>query len=279
MWRWSVFLPIYIYVPTPWAKHTKTIVIGARNLANLSCSKLDIFLLLMSPPTILVRQAVHVVHDGHRPGLLTSWLRWKRHRHLATAANRRVSCALQRRNERLHQPSSFSFRLFCVSIVGENSRLGMLFFHPSVIYICSWSCFEFSVGRASPKRALSSSRTYSCVERRRVPSACYHRPPPTMQAQLPYVPHPSLLLKLRISSCRWEPLTVRLVAVFLLLSYACLPLTQLVSYYCCRPPHPWPRVLAVFVDVRHQLHAVVCPSMVSKRSYLRCKTDQIAITQ
>jgi hypothetical protein len=138
---------------------------------------------------------------------------------------------------------------------------------------------SFSVGRPSPKRALSSSRTYSCVERRRVPSACYHRPPPTMQAQLPYVPHPSLLLKLRISSCRWEPLTVRLVAVFLLLSYACLPLTQLVSYYCCRPPHPWPRVLAVFVDVRHQLHAVVCPSMVSKRSYLRCKTDQIAITQ
>jgi hypothetical protein len=31
--------------------------------------------------------------------------------------------------------------------------------------------------------------------------------------------------------------------------------------------------------MRHQLHAVVCPSVVSKRSYLRCKTDQIAITQ
>jgi hypothetical protein len=88
----------------------------------------------VSPPTILVRQAAHVVHDGHRPGLLTSWLRWKRDRLLATAANRRISCALQQHNERLHRPSSFSFRLFCVSIVSENSRLGMLFFHPSLIY-------------------------------------------------------------------------------------------------------------------------------------------------
>jgi hypothetical protein len=33
----------YKYVPTPWAKHTKTIIRGAPSLRNLSCSKLDIF--------------------------------------------------------------------------------------------------------------------------------------------------------------------------------------------------------------------------------------------
>ena len=31
----------YKYVPTLWAKHTKTIVRGAPGLENLSCSKLD----------------------------------------------------------------------------------------------------------------------------------------------------------------------------------------------------------------------------------------------
>jgi hypothetical protein len=30
----------YIYVHTPWAKHTKTTVRGAHSLGNLSCSKL-----------------------------------------------------------------------------------------------------------------------------------------------------------------------------------------------------------------------------------------------
>ena len=31
----------YIYLPTPWAKHTKTTVWGAPSLGNPSCSKLD----------------------------------------------------------------------------------------------------------------------------------------------------------------------------------------------------------------------------------------------
>ena len=33
----------YKYVPTPWAKHTKTTVRGAPSLGNPSCSKLDFF--------------------------------------------------------------------------------------------------------------------------------------------------------------------------------------------------------------------------------------------
>jgi hypothetical protein len=33
--------PPYIYIPTPWAKHTKITVRGAPSLKNLSCSKLD----------------------------------------------------------------------------------------------------------------------------------------------------------------------------------------------------------------------------------------------
>jgi len=37
----------YIYLPTPWAKHTKTTVRGAPSLGNLSCSKLD-----FSPPSL-----------------------------------------------------------------------------------------------------------------------------------------------------------------------------------------------------------------------------------
>jgi hypothetical protein len=35
--------PTYKYVPTSWAKHTKTIVRWTSCLENLSCSKLDIF--------------------------------------------------------------------------------------------------------------------------------------------------------------------------------------------------------------------------------------------
>jgi hypothetical protein len=35
--------PPYKYVPTPWAKHTKTTVRGAPSLGNLSYSKLNIF--------------------------------------------------------------------------------------------------------------------------------------------------------------------------------------------------------------------------------------------
>jgi hypothetical protein len=37
----EIFLP-YKYVPTPWAKHTKTTVREASSLRNLSCSKLNI---------------------------------------------------------------------------------------------------------------------------------------------------------------------------------------------------------------------------------------------
>ena len=33
----------YIYLPTPWAKHTKTTVRGAPSLGNPSCSKLYFF--------------------------------------------------------------------------------------------------------------------------------------------------------------------------------------------------------------------------------------------
>ena len=38
----GIFCP-YKYVPTPWAKHTKTTVRGAPSLANPLCSKLDFF--------------------------------------------------------------------------------------------------------------------------------------------------------------------------------------------------------------------------------------------
>ena len=31
----------YKYIPTPWAKHTKTTIRGAPSLGNPSCSKLD----------------------------------------------------------------------------------------------------------------------------------------------------------------------------------------------------------------------------------------------
>jgi hypothetical protein len=42
--------PPYKYVPTPWAKYTKTTVRGASSLRNLSCSKLDI-----PPPCVALR--------------------------------------------------------------------------------------------------------------------------------------------------------------------------------------------------------------------------------
>ena len=45
----------YKYVPTPWAKHTKTTIRGAPSLGNPSCSKLD-----FSPPSLVVAVAVAV---------------------------------------------------------------------------------------------------------------------------------------------------------------------------------------------------------------------------
>ena len=42
----------YKYVPTPWAKHTKTTVRRAPSLENPSCSKLD-----FSPPSLAVAVA------------------------------------------------------------------------------------------------------------------------------------------------------------------------------------------------------------------------------
>ena len=43
----------YKYVPTPWAKHTKTTVRGAPCLENPSCSKLD-----FSPPCLAITAAL-----------------------------------------------------------------------------------------------------------------------------------------------------------------------------------------------------------------------------
>ena len=45
----------YIYLPTPWAKHTKTTVWGAPSLGNPSCSKLD-----FSHPSLVVAFVVAV---------------------------------------------------------------------------------------------------------------------------------------------------------------------------------------------------------------------------
>ena len=42
----------YKYIPTPWAKHTKTTVRGAPSLENPLCSKLD-----FSPPLAVVVSA------------------------------------------------------------------------------------------------------------------------------------------------------------------------------------------------------------------------------
>jgi len=47
--------PSYIYVPTPWAKHTKTTVWGAPSLGNPSCSKLD-----FSHPSLVVAVVVAI---------------------------------------------------------------------------------------------------------------------------------------------------------------------------------------------------------------------------
>ena len=44
---------LYKYVPTPWEKHTKTIVSGASSLGNPLCSKLD-----FSPPSLAVAVTV-----------------------------------------------------------------------------------------------------------------------------------------------------------------------------------------------------------------------------
>ena len=46
----------YIYVPTPWAKHTKTTIWGAPSLGNPSCSKL-----YFSPLSVAVAVAVAAV--------------------------------------------------------------------------------------------------------------------------------------------------------------------------------------------------------------------------
>jgi len=46
----------YIYLPTPWAKHTKTTVWGAPSLGNPSCSKSD-----FSHPSLAVAVAVVVL--------------------------------------------------------------------------------------------------------------------------------------------------------------------------------------------------------------------------
>jgi len=45
----------YIYLPTPWAKHTKTTVRGAPSLGNPSCSKL-----YFSPLSLAVAVAVAI---------------------------------------------------------------------------------------------------------------------------------------------------------------------------------------------------------------------------
>ena len=47
--------PLYIYVPTPWVKHTKTTVRGASSLRNSSCSKLEFY-----PPLAAIRRSVVV---------------------------------------------------------------------------------------------------------------------------------------------------------------------------------------------------------------------------
>ena len=47
----------YIYIPIPWAKHTKTTIRGAPSLRNSSCSKLD-----FSPPSLVaIRRSTTVL--------------------------------------------------------------------------------------------------------------------------------------------------------------------------------------------------------------------------
>ena len=57
----------YIFLSTPWTKHTKTTVRGAPSLENLSCSKLD-----FSPPlavvvTVALPDAVDPPLNARRP--------------------------------------------------------------------------------------------------------------------------------------------------------------------------------------------------------------------
>ena len=51
----------YKYVPTSWAKHTKTTIKGAPSLGNPSCSKLD-----FSPPLILAAPST-CIFPGRTP--------------------------------------------------------------------------------------------------------------------------------------------------------------------------------------------------------------------
>ena len=57
-----VSFSLYKYIPTPWAKHTKTIIRGAPSLENPSCSKLD-----FSPPLTVVDAVVAVLADAVDP--------------------------------------------------------------------------------------------------------------------------------------------------------------------------------------------------------------------
>jgi len=52
----------YIYLPTPWANHTKTTVWGAPSLGNPSCSKLD-----FSHPSLVVAVAVAAALPSRGP--------------------------------------------------------------------------------------------------------------------------------------------------------------------------------------------------------------------
>ena len=57
----------YKYVPTLWAKHTKTIVRGAPSLGNPSCSKLDFFPPLAVAVTAALPDAVDLLSTARRP--------------------------------------------------------------------------------------------------------------------------------------------------------------------------------------------------------------------
>ena len=57
---WGVLLPIYM--PTPWAKYTKTTIRGAPSLGNPSCSKLD-----FSHPSLSRRRRRHAAQPSTTP--------------------------------------------------------------------------------------------------------------------------------------------------------------------------------------------------------------------
>ena len=57
----------YIYLPTPWAKHTKTTVWGAPSLGNPSCSKLDFSHPLTVPVVAALSDAVGPPSIARRP--------------------------------------------------------------------------------------------------------------------------------------------------------------------------------------------------------------------